>query len=138
MRTPTLLLSLLALGACAGPLPTPSPEHAWVDLWASGAQLLMAHKLDEQQTADGRYFEVTPGTHRLEVRYQFDVTSGPAGSFGEPREVTCYLRVDYAHFAAGRRYQLQAQPLQLKAQGWLYDDQRQKVARAEVLRCGTF
>lgn len=138
MRTFSLLAALLVLGACAGPLPTPSPDKAWVDLWASGADLLMSHKLDGKQTADGRYFEVSPGAHTLEVRYRFDAMIGPAMSFSEPREVTCYLRVRYDGFAAGQRYRLETQSLQLRAQGWLFDEQRQKVARAEVDRCGSF
>ena len=137
MRLP-LLLSLLTLAACAGPLPTPAPDQAWVDLQASGIELLMSHKLDGKQTADGRYFQVSPGAHELEARYRFEITQGGVGSFAEPREMTCYLRVRYDHFAAGQHYRLEARSQLFRARGWLYDANRQVVARAEVLHCGTF
>ncbi|WP_394560009.1 hypothetical protein [Aquipseudomonas alcaligenes] len=137
MRLP-LLLSLLTLGACASPLPPHDADQAWIDLWASGAELLMAHKLDGKQTADGRYFQVSPGAHELEARYKFEVSQGGIGSLTEPREVTCYLRVRYDNFVAGQRYRMEARPQLLKAQGWLYGEDRQVLARAQVLRCGTF
>lgn len=138
MRLPLLMLTLLALGACASPLPEPSKDQAWVDFWASGSELLMAHKLDGRRVDDGRFFQVPPGAHELEVRYQFEVSHGAVGSLSEPRQVTCYLQVRYDQFGPGKRYRLEARPQLLKAQGWLYDEQRNLVARAKVLRCGTF
>lgn len=138
MRLPLLLSTLLALGACASPLPPPSHDKAWVDLRASGSELLMAHTLDDRRVDDGRFFEVDPGAHELEARYQFELTHGPVASFSEPRQVTCYLRVRHDGFVAGQRYRFEARPQQLKAQGWLYDDQRNLLARAQVVRCGTF
>jgi hypothetical protein len=56
----------------------------------------------------------------------------------EPIQRTCELRVRYDDFAAGQRYRLEARPLAATAQGWLYDDQRNVLARARVLRCGVF
>ena len=71
MRIP-LLLSLLTLGACASPLPQPDAGKAWVDLYATAGYTLMAHRLDDQRWPDGRYFQVAPGAHQLDVRFQFE------------------------------------------------------------------
>ncbi|MDC7825960.1 MULTISPECIES: PA0061/PA0062 family lipoprotein [Pseudomonadaceae] len=139
MRTP-LLLSLLALGACASPLPQPDAGKAWVDLYATAGYTLMAHRLDDQRWPDGRYFQVAPGAHQLDVRFQFEVAGGGGGDEfnGEPLQMTCHLRFAYDGFAAGQRYRIEARPLQYKAQGWLYGADRQVLARAKVLRCNTF
>ncbi|MEO4047967.1 hypothetical protein AAFN46_12855 [Pseudomonas sp. CAU 1711] len=135
-----LTLSLLALAACASPLPQPDPRQAWVELQIHGGQTLMAHRLDDRRWPDGRYFQVAPGAHRLEVRFQFEVAGGGGGDDfnGEPIQMTCHLRMDYDGFAAGQRYRIEARPMQYKARGWLYDDQGQVLARAKVLRCNTF
>jgi hypothetical protein len=139
MRTP-LVFALLGLGACASPLPPADPQQAWVDLYASAGYTLMAHKQDDQQTRDGRYFQVAAGAHELQVRFQFEVAGGGGGDEfnGEPMQMTCHLRFRYDGFAAGQRYRIEARPLQYKAQGWLYGPDRQVLARAKVLRCNTF
>jgi hypothetical protein len=138
MRLP-LLISLLALGACASPLPPADPQQAWVDLYTSAGYTLMAHRQDDKQSRDGRYFQVAPGAHELEVRFQFEVAGGGGGEFSnEPIQMTCHLRFRYADFAAGQRYRIEARPMQYKAQGWLYGEGRQVLARGEVLRCRTF
>ena len=137
---PLFLLILLTLGACASPLPTPDPQQAWVSLYASAGYTLMAHKLDDKQTRDGRYFQVSPGAHTLDVRFQFEVAGGGGGSSdfnSEPRRMTGHLRLQYVGFVAGQQYRIEARPLPYKAQGWLYDSQRQVLARAKVLRCNT-
>lgn len=137
---PLFFLILLTLGACASPLPTPDPQQAWVSLYASAGYTLMAHKLDDKQTRDGRYFQVSPGAHALDVRFQFEVAGGGGGGdfSSEPLQMTCHLRLQYDGFAAGQQYRIEARPLQYKAQAWLYDSQRQVLARAKVLRCNTF
>ena len=139
MRLP-LLLSLLTLGACASPLPAADPQQAWIELYASAGYTLMAHKLDDQRWPDGRYFQVAPGAHQLEVRFQFEVPGGGGNlNFGGgPIQMTCHLRFRYHDFAAGQRYRLEARPLSNRAQGWLYGANRQVLARAEVLRCNPF
>lgn len=136
-----LLLSLFGLAACAGPLPTPDPQQAWVDLYALPGYLLMADELDGRDLRDGRFFQVAPGAHELEARFQFDVNNGGGGT-GDlnsgPMQITCYLRLRYDNFVAGQRYRLEVRPLAMRAQGWLYDEQRNVLARARVLRCGSF
>lgn len=137
MRRP-LLLSLLALGACAGPLPAHDPQQAWVELQVRAGYTLMAHRLDGTPSRDGRYFQLAPGTHELQLRFQFEVPGGAGETGREPRLTTCLLRLDYDGFAAGQRYRIEARPLQYRAQAWLYGEDRQILARAEVLRCGAF
>ncbi|MDP3979046.1 MAG: hypothetical protein Q8P85_13840 [Pseudomonas sp.] len=137
MRYPALIASLLLLGACASPLPARDPGMAWVDLYTTASDLLMADKLDGKRLNDGRYFQVTPGTHELIARFQFEVQGG-GSLMAEPVQRTCELRVRYDDFAAGQRYRIEARTLAMSAQGWLYDDQRNVLARARVLRCGVF
>ncbi|MDX1370334.1 hypothetical protein [Pseudomonas sp.] len=139
MRYLALLGCLLVLSACATPLPPPDPNQAWVELRSPAGNLLMADRLDGRRLNDGRYFQVPAGAHELQARFQFEVNSGGGlDGMSEPRQVTCELRVRYDSFVAGQRYRLEARPMQMKAQAWLYDTQRNVLARAKVLRCGTF
>jgi hypothetical protein len=139
MRYLTLLSAALVLSACASPLPAPDPSQAWVELRSHAGTLLMADRLDGQRLNDGRYFQVPSGAHELQSRFQFEVnTGGGQDGMSEPRQVTCEIRLRYDNFEAGQRYRLEARPLQMKAQAWLYDGQRNVLARGKVLRCGTF
>jgi len=137
MRALLAVPVLLTLGACASPLPNPDPQQAWVELYATADTLLMADRLDGERWPDGRYFQVTPGKHELETRFQFEVRGGTLGMQSEPLRMTCEIRLRYDGFAPGQRYRVEARPLLMKAQAWLYDDQRNVLARGEVLRCGT-
>jgi hypothetical protein len=137
MRYPSLIISLLMLSACASPLPPRDPGLAWVDLYTTASDLLMADELDGKRVNDGRYFQITPGTHELIARFQFEVQGG-GSLMAEPIQRTCELRVRYDNFVAGQRYRIEARTLAMSAQGWLYDDQRNVLARARVLRCGVF
>ena len=139
MRYLGLLSGVLVLSACASPVPSPDPSQAWVELRSNAGTLLMADRLDGQRLNDGRYFQVPAGAHELQARFQFEVSSGGGqDGLSEPRQVTCEIRVGHDNFAAGQRYRLEARPMQMKAQAWLYDAQRNVLARGKVLRCGTF
>ncbi|MBU0903111.1 hypothetical protein N1078_06260 [Pseudomonas sp. MIL19] len=139
MRYLGLLSSVLVLSACASPLPSPDPSQAWVELRSNAGTLLMADRLDGQRLNDGRYFQVPAGAHELQARFQFEVNSGGGqDGLSEPRQVTCEIRIRHDNFVAGQRYRLEARPMQMKAQAWLYDAQRNVLARSKVLRCGTF
>ena len=139
MRYLALLGGMLVLGACASPVPSADPSQAWVELRSDAGTLLMADRLDGQRLNDGRYFQVPAGAHELQARFQFEVNSGGGldGAY-KPRQVTCEIRVRHDNFVAGQRYRLEARPMQMKAQAWLYDEQRNVLARGKVLRCGTF
>ena len=138
MRYLVLIVSLLLLGACASPLPPRDPGMAWVDLYTTASDLLMAEELDGKRVNDGRYFQITPGAHELIARFQFEAHGGGMDMRSEPIQRTCELRVRYDDFAAGQLYRIEARTLAMSAQGWLYDDQRNVLARARVLRCGVF
>ncbi|MBS7662765.1 hypothetical protein I0D00_12550 [Pseudomonas lalucatii] len=140
MRRFALIASLSLLGACASPLPPHDPGLAWVELYTPASDLLMADELDGKRLDDGRYFQVSPGSHELISRFLFEVPGGGSGSdmMSEPIQRTCEIRVRYADFAAGQRYRLEARSIMYNAQAWLYDDQRNVLARGRVLRCGTF
>ena len=139
MRYFLLLAGQSVLSACASPVPPRDPNLAWVELYASPGELLMADRLDGERLNDGRYFQVPGGAHELQARFQFEVNSN-AGLDGsaEPRQITCEIRVRYDDFTPGQRYRLEVRPLAMKAQGWLYDEQRNVLARAKITRCGTF
>jgi hypothetical protein len=137
MRYLLLFVSLILLGACAAPLPARDPGMAWVDLYTPASDVLMADELDGKRLNDGRYFQVTPGAHELIARFQFEVHGG-GSLMSEPMQRTCEIRLRYDGFSAGQRYRVEARPLVMSAQAWLYDEQRNVLARGKVLRCGTF
>lgn len=138
MRYLALLGAVLVLTACASPLPPKDPNHAWIELRSPAGSLLMADRLDGQRLQDGRFFQVPSGAHELQARLQFEVNGGGGldGS-NEPRTITCEIRVRH-DFSAGQAYRLEARPMQMKAQSWLYDGQRTLLARGKITRCGTF
>ncbi|WP_313517727.1 hypothetical protein [Pseudomonas sp.] len=139
MRNLAVLLLLPLLHACAAaPLPTPDPNLAWVDVRAVPVGDVSADRLDGKRVDDARYFQVGPGLHELDVRYQYEVNRGGGVDSSGPSQVTCYLRVRYDGFVPGQRYRLEARPLVLKAQGWLYGEGRELVASAQLLRCGPY
>ena len=138
MRALLLAPALLLLGACASPLPEPDSQQAWVELYSTADTLLMADRLDGKRWPDGRYFQVTPGQHELQARFQFEVRGGGGlGMMSEPLRMTCEIRLRYDDFVAGQRYRIEARQQLMKAQAWLYDEHRNVVARGEVRRCGT-
>lgn len=129
------LLACLLLSACASPLPEADPAMAWVELRGQVSDIFMADRLDGVRTADGRYFQVTPDAHRLEARYDFEISGGGTGLFGDSQHLRCTLLVRYDAFQAGQRYVFEARSLGFQPQGWLRDEQGKTLARAEATRC---
>ncbi|RWU26955.1 hypothetical protein DM813_03740 [Pseudomonas alkylphenolica] len=127
MRQPMMLIALSALGACASPLPPVDSKQAWIDLYTmTPGKLVMADRLDGERLKDGRFFQVTPGSHELTVRFDFEVYGG--GFSLNPVERTCYLKVNYDHFEAGKRYRLEARAPAMQPSAYLYDAQRKLLA----------
>jgi len=136
MRLMTLIIALATLVGCAGPLPAVNPDMAWVDMRTVGGKLVMADKLDGKHTYDGRYFQVTPGSHTLQVRYDYEYRAGGLGMMGDDyTEITCFIGVRYEHFAAGQRYMLEVRSLANDVDAWLYDAQRNTVAEEADIHC---
>lgn len=135
MRTPLLLLAFGSLAACASPLPAVDPQLAWVDLATPGGKMVMAERLDKQKLPDGRFFQVTPGSHELQVRFDFEVYGGGVNIMASPQERMCYLTVRYDHFEAGERYRLEARSLAFNASARLYNAKREIVAEDRIVNC---
>lgn len=134
MRMMLVACSLLILSGCAG-LPAPDPNQAWIDLTPHSDESLHAIEVDERAWADRRYFEVSPGSHELTVRYQFPVAPGNIGPVSEPLWRDCQLNVKYKDFNAGQRYQLEAGSIGLNPWVKLYDDQRRLVGKGSSAGC---
>ena len=140
MRLPTLLLALVTLTGCTtSPLPPMHPNMAWVDFATPipGGKLLMAERLDGKRLQDGRFFQVSPGSHELEVRFDFEVPGGGGGlgMMSEPKERLCYLVIRYEHFEAGQRYRLEARNLAYSPSARLYNAKREIVAEDRQANC---
>lgn len=135
MRLLFVLLLVAGLTGCASPLPVPDPNMAWVDMSAQPSDIFMSDRLDDKRTPDGRFFQVSPGAHELEARYEFEISSGGLGEFGDTQYLRCTMVIRYDDFKAGRRYLFQARSLGFTPQGWLYDEQRNVLARADAEHC---
>lgn len=136
MRMPLPFLLALGLTGCAGPLPAPDPDMAWVDLRAEGIDTFMSDQLDGERTPDGRFFLVGPGAHELEARYEFEISGGGGmGDFGETQYLRCTMVIRYDDFQPGERYLFQARSLGFTPQGWLRDADGNILARAEAEHC---
>lgn len=131
---PTVLL--LNLGGCSLIMPSHDPDQAWVDLDQPEKHALQAASVDRQPMEDDRYFQVTPGSHELEVRFSFDVDGHDIGPQREAMTRTCLLKLDYPAFSAGQRYELKAGGIGFRPWARLYTEDNREVARARESRCG--
>ncbi len=139
MRQLLLLVVALLLSACAStPLPPVDPHQAWVDFATPtpGAKLVMAQRLDGKNLPDGRYFQVSPGSHELMVRFDFEVpTGGSLNGFGQTADRTCFITLQYDHFEAGQRYRLEGRSLAFTPNIRLYNAARQLLAEERSVNC---
>ena len=136
MRAYLLLPIACLLCACAStPLPAADPAKAWVDLETQTGKLVMAERLDNQRLNDGRYFQVTPGSHELMVRFDFEVFVGGMGMFSDPQERLCYITLNYDNFQPGQRYRLQARSLGFNAYARLYNAEGKVLTEERLVNC---
>lgn len=135
MRRYLVLLAALMLGACTTtPAPPRDPTKAWVEMFTRTGKLVMADKLDGKRLDDGRYYQFVPGSHELQVRFDYDVAV-PMLPFAQPSERICYIRLQYDGFQAGERYRLEARHLGLQTFALLYNAQGEKVATEQQVNC---
>jgi hypothetical protein len=118
---PTLSLACL-LSACAGPMPQPDPSLAWISLQEESPNDLLAERVDGKRIDDGRYFEVTPGAHSLEVML-FVIPSG------DSNQENYRGQVNYSEFKAGEHYQLVESSLGREVRARLMDSHGKQVAQ---------
>jgi hypothetical protein len=138
MRRLMLLLAASVVAGCQSPLPPVNPQMAWVDFSVPfpNDKLLMAEQLDKQRLNDGRFFQVTPGSHVLLVRFDFEVPGGGGlGVMDGPSERLCYLTIKYDHFEAGQRYVLVGQSIVFTPGARLYNAKREIVAEDSESYC---
>jgi hypothetical protein len=96
----------------------------------------MAERLDNQRLRDGRFFQVTPGSHELIVRFDFEVPGGGSlGVMNGPSERLCYLTINYDHFEAGQRYVLEGRSIAFTPGARLYNAKREIVAEDRASYC---
>ncbi|HEN8712435.1 TPA: hypothetical protein U8203_002984 [Pseudomonas putida] len=138
MRRLPLLLIITASAGCQAPMPAASPQMAWVDFSMPfpNDRVLMAERLDNQRLRDGRFFQVSPGSHELMVRFDYEANGGGGMSMmGGTTVRQCYLTIHYADFEAGQRYVLEARSMALTPEARLYNAQGQVVAQVSEFYC---
>ncbi|VVP08760.1 hypothetical protein PS850_03256 [Pseudomonas fluorescens] len=139
MRRSMLLLAASVVAGCQSPLPAVNPQMAWVEFSTPfpNDKLLMAERLDNQRLRDGRFFQVTPGSHELIVRFDFELPGGGGGlsMMSGPTERLCYLTIRYDHFEAGQRYVLQGRSIAFTPGARLYNAKREIVAEDRESYC---
>ncbi len=135
MRASPYLTLMLSLGGCAW-LPTHDPSQAWVDLHTRQPSQLQAAKVDDRVLEDRRFFQVSPGSHELQARLRFSVDAGDVGPQAPPLPRDCQVLLEYADFAAGQRYRLEAGNIGFRAWSKLYDAQNRLLVRGREGRCG--
>ncbi|WP_397458462.1 hypothetical protein AB3464_28160 [Pseudomonas asplenii] len=123
----TLGLAVL-LSACAGPLPKADPSEAWIGLQDEAPNDLLAEKVDGKSINDGRFFEVTPGAHKLDVM----LVEIPVG---DGNQEDCSGQVSYQQFRAGEHYKLVESSLGDEVSARLVDSHGKEVAHTGDFQC---
>ncbi|MGK9066488.1 PA0061/PA0062 family lipoprotein [Stutzerimonas chloritidismutans] len=136
MRILLVALALTSLSGCALWMPKHDPSQAWVELAPNGETELKAVAVDQKPLDDHRYFQVTPGSHQLGMRYRFEVAPADVGRDSDALERDCRLTLDYDRFNAGMRYRLVAGGYGFRPWARLYDQHDQLLAKATERGCG--
>jgi len=136
MRGFVLVPLIALLAGCSSWMPKPDPQQAWVDLDPNGQTTLQAVAVDGRTLDDDRFFQVPPGSRRLEMRYRFDVDGANIGPGSSSLARDCKLTLEYDQFTAGARYRLVAGGYGFRPWAKLYDQHQYVLARAEEKGCG--
>ncbi|MGY2291151.1 PA0061/PA0062 family lipoprotein [Pseudomonas sp. SDO528_S397] len=122
------LSAVLLLSACAGPLPQPDPSEAWIGLREEAPNDLLAERVDGKRVDDGRFFEVKPGAHSLDVTL-FEEEAG------DENQQDCQGRIKYDNFKAGEHYTLVESSLGNNIRARLEDGHGKEVAATQDFNC---
>lgn len=114
-----LIITLLSIvvSCTLPPIPKPTEQTAIIKIQPQVTQILMAETLDRKSIDDGRYFQVTPGSHRLTLLFQYDA-SDTGGLFIDSSRISCIISF-YSYFTADTLYYLQATPTTMGAEVFL-------------------
>ena len=135
MKSSVLLaavLSVLAAG-CEATLPEPDPAMAWVDVTGRAGYSLSARRLDGVKVDDARFFQLTPGRHRLELRLGYERRGSSAGSQWRH----CRVELEHADFVAGQRYSIYAVATGFTVRVWLRDQTGARIVESRAVHCGS-
>lgn len=132
-RIITAALLLIGCSACAAPLPEHAPHMAWIDVQTQAGHQLSAQRMDGDKVNDARYFQVSPGVHRLQVRLTYD----RGGSRTDGSERRCLVEIVYPEFVAGERYSIRALARGWMVRAWLYSSDGQRIIESKPIRCGS-
>lgn len=123
------MLGLVAvLSACAGPMPKADPSEAWIGLQEEPSGVLMAEDLDGKRLNDGRYFEVKPGAHKLDLDL---IVEGN----GDDGEINCQTGIRFDQFKAGEHYKLVESSLGDEYRVKLEDSQGKQIGHSKDFTC---
>lgn len=116
------------LSACVGPMPQPDPALAWIGLQEEAPNDMLAERVDGKRIDDGRYFEVAPGAHDLDVT----LFENP---MGDSNQEDCSGKVHYNQFKAGEHYQLVESSLGEEVSARLEDSHGKQLAQTADFQC---
>lgn len=122
------LSAVCLLSACAGPMPKPDPDMAWIGLQQEAPNDMLAERVDGKRINDGRFFEVTPGAHDLAVTL-FEIPSG------DSNQQDCEGKISYNQFKAGEHYTLVESSLGREVSARLEDSHGKQVAQTRGFQC---
>ena len=123
----------ITCSACAAPLPEHNTDMAWIDVQSQAGHRLSAQRMDGNKVNDARYFQVSPGEHRLQMRLTYDRGSNSTGD----SQRRCLVDIVYADFQAGQRYSVRAMAKGWTARAWLYSSDGQRLIESKPIRCGS-
>ena len=132
MKSTSLLLAPLLAGvcllsACAGPMPKADPSEAWIGLRDDNQDVVLAERVDGKNINDGRFFEVKPGRHDLEVMVYDERTNDDTQ--------TCQADISYQGFKAGQHYRVVESNLGNNLSATLQDGQGKVLAHSGPMDC---
>lgn len=135
MKSKVLSVGLLAVlaGGCEAALPGHDPAMAWVDVAGRAGYSLSARRQDGVKVQDARFFQLTPGRHRLELRLGYERKGSASGSQWRH----CRVEFDYAGFAAGQRYSVYAVATGFTVRVWLRNQKGERILESRSVRCGS-
>lgn len=135
----SVLAAALMLSACAAPQPKGqlADARARVTLETRPQDRIEAYRLDGELVDGLRFPDLTPGSHDIRVRHHYEIPGAASGGeLGESRWERCIIGVRYADFTGGERYIFEAGRMGFRSVGWLRSADGEKLADAQIIRCG--